>query len=367
MKRGLVITVVLGILLVFIKYYISDYTIEYKVNNYDIYTKYEDKRLYFEIKKENELYNFDIYTKRNISKIKIEKIVEIKDETTNCIYPVIENVEAYPLCYENGVYKDYNLIDSSLLEEYKKEIINIDKKEKDFIYYNVLDKSEYVALWNYKGYIVMNGSSYKNVELFKKDKYDNSLSYLLNDTIYVANYDEEHEYSKLVTLNLKTLKTGTIELGVDIDYDSYIVGHIKKKLYIFDNKHSVLYEVDLKKQETKIISNNEMGYKKYNGEEFVKCSKSEYKVDKIKYEFNDSKYIYEFNEGLYKTIEDNNNIKQLINIENIKITKEHENKLYYSNKDNFYVYKPHIGNLNIFYNYELSFNNNNTIFVYIDN
>jgi hypothetical protein len=37
------------------------------------------------------------------------------------------------------------------------------------------------------------------------------------------------------------------------------------------------------------------------------------------------------------------------------------------NKDNFYIYTPSKGNVSIFYNFELSFNNNNTIFVYIDN
>ena len=102
--------------------------------------------------------------------------------------------------------KEILLIESELLLEYKKETINVEKNSKDFVYHNILDNNEYIALWNYKGYIVMNGQSYKNVELFKKDKYDNSLAYLLNDTIYMANYNEEHEYSKLVTLNLKTLK-----------------------------------------------------------------------------------------------------------------------------------------------------------------
>ena len=367
MKRGLVLTVIIGILLVMVKYYIADYDIEYKINNYDIKTVYKDKRLYYEIMKGKEIYNFEIYTKRKLSKTKIEKIKEIKDETISCIYPIIKDIETYPLCYENGIYKDYNLIESELLLEYKNEKINVEKSEKDFVYYNNLNKNEYVALWNYKGFIVMNGSSYKNIELFKKDKYDNTQSYLLDSTIYTANYDENHEYTKLIALNLKNLKKSEIEIGYHIDYDSYIVGNIKKKLYIFDNKHSKLYEIDLKKKETKIISSNEIGYKKYNGKEFVKCSKSEYKVDKIKYNFEETNHIYEVNNGIYKTIKDNKNIKQLINNEEIIKLKDFEEKLYYSNKDNFYIYTPLNGSEPVFYNYELSFNNNNSIFVYIDN
>lgn len=367
MKRGLVFTIIIGIILVIVKYYTADYSIEYKINNYKINTNYKDERLYYEISNGNEIYNFEIYAKRKLSKTKIDNIKEIKDDTINCIYPTIKNIQTYPLCYENGIYKDYNLIESDLLLEYKKEIVNVEKSEKDFVYYNNLNKNEYIALWNYKGFIVMNGTSYKNVELFNKDKYDNTQSYLLDDTIYTANYDENHEYTKLILLNLKTLKKSEIEIGYNIDYDSYIVGHIKKKLYIFDNKHSKLYEIDLKKKETKIVSSNELGYKKYNGEEFVKCSKSEYKVDKIKYNFEETNHIYETNDGIYKTIKDNKNIKQLINNEKINIIKDFEDKLYYSHKDNFYIYMPSNGSKSVFYNYELSFNSNNAIFVYIDN
>lgn len=367
MKRGLVFTVIIGILLVIIKYYVADYSIEYKINNYEIKTNYKDNRLYYEISKDDKVYNFEIYSKRKLSKSKIEKIKEIKDESISCIYPIINDFETYPLCYENGIYKDYNIIESELLLEYKNEVVNVEKSEKDFIYYNNLNKDEYVALWNYKGFIVMNGNSYKNVELFQKDKYDNTQSYLMDGIIYTANYDEEHEYSKLIALNLKSLKKSEIEIGYNIDYDSYIVGHIKKKIYIFDNKHSKLYEIDLRKKETKIVSSNEQGYKKYNGEEFVKCSKSEYKVDKIKYNFEETNHIYEVNDGLYKIIKDNKSIKQFINNEEIIKHREFKDKLYYSNKDNFYIYTPLNGKELVFYNYELSFNNNNTIFVYIDN
>lgn len=367
MKRGLIISIIFGIILVFVKYYVSNYSISYKVNNYDIKTIYKDKRIYYEIKNKNELYNFDIYMKRTLSKTKIEKIKVIEGETFKCIYPTIKNVETYPLCYENGIFKDYNLIESELLSEYKEENINIEKTNKDFVYHNVLNNKEYIALWNYKGYIVMNGKSFKNVELFKKDKYDNSLAYLMDDTIYTANYNEEHEYSKLVTLNLKNLKKEEIAIGYNIDYDSYIVGHIKKKLYIFDNKHSKLYEIDLKKEKATVIASNELGYKKYNGEEFVKCSKSEYKVDKIKFNNNSSIYTYNYNEGIYKTIGENTKLKQLIHNSDIQIEKEFQNKIYYALEDNFYVYSPNNGSELVFYNYELSFNNKNTIFAYIDN
>lgn len=366
MKRKLIIISLFTITLVIIKFCVSDYKIDYRVNNYEINAQYKNNRLYFEIKKDK-IYNFDIYMKREVKKTMISNIVEIGDETFNCIYPVINNVKTYPLCQMNNEYVDYNLIDSPLLDKYKTKPKEINKPNKDFVYYNNLSKKEYIAIWNYKGYIVMNGDSYQNVEMIKKGRYDNSLGYLIKNTLYMPNYDEEHEFSKLITLNLETLEKGTIELGRKIDYDAYVVGNIKNILYIFDNKHDILYEINLKKQETKIKASNSKGYVKYNGEEFEKCSKSEYKVNKIKYNSTSSLYTYKVDNGIYKTIKDNKKISTKILNKDVHIVSENENILYYTDEDNFYKYTPLKGAELIFYNYEQEFNNENEIFVYTDN
>lgn len=368
MNKKLIISIFICILIIIIKYRFSNYTIEYKISDYDVKTIYKDKRLYYEIKdKNNNIYNFDIYVKKNPGKLKINKIKEIEGDNFSCIYPTIKNIETYPLCYQDKIYTDYNLIESDLLEEYKTEIISLEKPKEDFIYNNNLSKNVYVALWNYKGYIVMNDKNYYNVEIFKKDKYDNNLAYLKDNKIYMADYDSEHEYNKLIVLNLETLKTSEIELKYNIDHDSYFVGNIKNNLYIFDNKHSILYEINTKNNEINIKSNNEKGYVKYDGKKFVECSKKEYKTDKITYNVEDSKYIYKIENGLYKAIDDNKKLYQKINNDNIIKIKEEDNKLYYINKDNFMLYEPSKGNKKIFYNYEMTFNNSNVVFVYIDN
>ena len=318
MKKALMYSILIFIILIIIKYGFSNYTISYKLNNYEIKEVYKNKRFYYEIKDENNLvYNFDIYSKRKFFKTKISKIKVIEDETFKCIYPTIKGQNTYPLCYSNNEYTDFNLIDSPLLLEYKQESINVEKAEKDFIY-----------------------------------------------TIYMANNDEEHEYTSLVTLNLTNLNKGKIDLGYTLDFDSYIVGNIKNNLYIFDNKYSILYEINTKNKKVKIIANNEKGYVKYENGEFVSCSKNEYKVNKIKFNTNTSKYKYTLNNGTYKTINENKNLLQKINNNDINIIKEKDNKIYYNFEDNFYIYEPSNNNL-IFYNYELTFNSNNTMFVYI--
>ncbi|MGM9878345.1 MAG: hypothetical protein ACI33S_06840 [Bacilli bacterium] len=367
MKKLLSYSIIICFILIFVKYRYSDYDIKYEIGDYKIRTSYSDKRLYYEITDGNKTYNFDVYMRRSLSKKNITNIKTIEGDNFNCIYPVVKDIETYPLCYIGDEFTDYNLIDSELLESYKKETINIEKSEKDFIYYNNLDNSEYIALWNYKGYIVMNGKTYNNIDLFKKDKYDNTLSYLIKDTLYIADYDQEHEYNKLITLNLKTLKKSEIILNKKIDFDSYFVGHINKKLYIYDNKNSILYEIDIRNGETEIKGNNEIGFVKYNNGKFIVCSKSEYKINKIKYDINESIYIYTNNNGLFKTIKENSKLIQKITNDDVKLIKENNNKIYYLDVDSFYMYTPNNGNELIFYNYELSFNNENTIFVYLNN
>lgn len=368
MKKSLFLIIIISLIAIFAKYYISNYKIEYKVNGYDVTTIYKDSRFYFEIIKDL-TYNFDIYEKRKLSKTKLSNIEELELTNYTCIVPYIDNKKTYPLCYdkENKEYIDYNLIDDELLVEYQNKSNTDSKPDKDFIYYNLLKNNEFMALWNYKGYIVMNGDSYKNINIFKKDRYDNSISYMIKNTIYMPNYDEEHEYSKIVTFNIETQKIDYINLDKKIDFDSYIVGDIKNKLYIFDNKNSILYELNLKKNKLDILSNNEKGFVKYKDGEWVTCSKTEYKIDKIKYNENsDSNYIYTIKDGtLYKKIKNNESINTKISNNITNIIFEYKDDIYYIYEDNLYLYNPINGNNKVFYNYELNFNKDNTIFTYI--
>ena len=364
MKKALIYSILGIMLIIFIKYYNSNYNVNYKLDNYSIKTVYKDNRIYYEINDGYNYYNFDLYTSRGMSKKLIYEINVIEGDNFNCIYPLIKDINTYPLCYLDGVFTDYNLIDSELLDSYKKQNIDVSKPEKDFVYYNNLKSDEYVALWNYKGYNIMNGKSYKNIELFKKDKYDNSLAYLLNDNIYMANNDEDHEYTSLIKLNITNNSYDKIDIGYNIDFDSYFVGSVKNNIYIFDNKYSILYEFNTKKKETKIIGNNEKGFVKYLNGKFVPCSKTEYKIDKIKYDKQNSLYEYKKDNGFYKSIIDNKKITQKLFDKDITKLKEYNNEIFYSFEDSMYHYEPETGSKKIFYYYELSFNSNNMIFIY---
>ena len=367
MKKGLFLIIIVTLIAVLTKFYISNYKIEYNVNDYDVKTIYKNKRFYFEIKKDK-IFNFDIYSKRKLSKTKVYKIEELDLANYYCIIPFIKDMKTYPLCYskETQEYIDYNLINDELLADYQYKSNLNSKPEKDFEYYNLLKENEYIALWTYKGYIIMNGKSFKNVNIFKKDRYDNSLSYIIDNTIYMPNYDEEHEYSKMIKLNLETHKIDSISLEKKIDFDSYIVGNIKNKLYIFDNKNSILYELNLKNSKLSVIGNTEKGFIKYKDGKWLICSKTEYKINKIKIDnHKDSNYTYKIKNGLFKQIKENNNITTKISDNISNIIYEYNDDIYYIYEDNLYLYNSLKGNNKVFYNYELNFNKDNTIFMYI--
>ena len=60
MNKKLIIFLLCYIFIIIFKYFISDYTVNYKLNNYEVSIKYRDKRYYVEINKDYK-YNFDIY------------------------------------------------------------------------------------------------------------------------------------------------------------------------------------------------------------------------------------------------------------------------------------------------------------------
>ena len=135
MKKSIGIIFLILLVLVLIKYFSSNYEINYKLDGYNVKTIYKNKRYYISI---NDKYDFDIYKKRGMSKLKIKKIETIESEDLKCVYPVIKNVDTHPLCYLKDEYIDYNLIDDELLSKYKKEFDSV--SEGNFYFNKNLSK-----------------------------------------------------------------------------------------------------------------------------------------------------------------------------------------------------------------------------------
>ncbi len=365
MKKKLIITIIVFLTVVVLKYTFSNYDIKYKVDGYEVKSNLYYHRLYTEIAGK---YNFDIYTNSK-KKIIIKRVNSINIDNYECIIPIINGIDTYPLCYDTNEKTniDYYLIDNDILNEYKSNVQTNDKKDKDYVFYNNLKNNVYIALWTYKGYTIMDNNGYKNITLFDKDRYDNDLAYQIDNRIYMPNYNMEHEFNELYSFDIKNGNYYKIPLTKKIDYDSYIVGNIGKKIYLYDNKNSKLYEINIKNGKIKTIGSSENGYVKYYNGKFITCSKNDYKIDKVKItEEEKSNYIYESDIATYKMFKDNKDIKSKIVDNKIDIIKEYKDDMYYKYKDIFYVYNPKFGSTKIFYDSELSFNNSKSIFVYID-
>ena len=98
-------------------------------------------------------------------------------------------------------------------------------------------------MWNYNGYVVINGNSYENVKLFDSEKYDNSLSYIIDNKIYIADYDSDHEYNKLIILDVENLKYEEVDLGYNIDFDSWEMKLVNKWNLIHDEQAPELVNI----------------------------------------------------------------------------------------------------------------------------
>lgn len=361
MKKSIIIVFLILIVIVLNKYFTSNYEINYKLDGYNIETIYKNKRYYVSI---NNKYNFDMYKKRGLSKLKIKKIEKIESENLECILPLIKDVDTYPLCYLNDEYVDYNLIDNELLSKYKKEVDSA--SEGNFYFNENLDKNEYIYLWNYKGFYKMNSNILETIDMFKEGKYDNSLMYQFDSEIILPNYNEEYFFKSLCLINMLSGKSNLITSNYEISYNSYIVGNIKNKIYLFDQKELKLYEINTKKLTIKLVGSEELGYFKYENNKKINVKVSEYKNKEINYKDEIiSNYKYEVIEDtLYKTFNENMNLKlKIFEGKNIKIISEYNDILYFVSEDKLYKYDS-INLYKIFNYFELNFNNNSIIYIY---
>lgn len=363
MKKKIFIIFIIILLIIVIKYFFSDYKIKYSIDNYNIVSTYSKNRYYIEI---DGKYNFDFYYRRSLSKIKILFIKEIIDGDIRCVYPKIKGITTYPLCYKGKEYTDYNLLDSTKLDVYKSEI-KYSELDDTFSYNKNLDKNEYVLVYNYKGFYKMNYNQKNEIDIFKEDRYENSLMYSINNKILFPDYDEEYIFKDFYLLNIENSKYKKIKTKYEISYDSYVVGNIKNKVYLYDIKNSNLYEININTLKVNLIGYKEIGYYKIINGKKEEVEKQEYDNKSIIYaseENNNCTYFVE-NNAIYKKLKDNGSLNQKIfESDEIKIIDQNKNNLYFISGDIFYKYNPQNGTQRIFNYFELNFNKNAIIYVY---
>lgn len=361
-KKLLVIILLILYILILLKYNISSYEINYKIGKYNITEKYVNKKYIYEINKEHH-FVIDFYEDRKLSKKLITDIKEYKKQDYICYKVIYKNMEDSLTCFEGEESISPYLIKSQeLLNELGINELELKSESNDFKFYNNLDKNTFIALWNYKGYYIMNGEDILSIDIFKNTKYDNSLSVLIDENIILPDYDKEHEFKNFKKMNLKTGNIETIESKYTIDYDSYVSGINKKMGYIFDNKYSKLYEINTRKNNVTEIGNEKKGFIKIENNKKVNATKKEY-AEKITYfEKYESNYI--ISDNLYRVYNKNYKVK-IFDSNEVTLIKEFEDKLYFLYKDDLYLYNN--GNIEkILHYFELNFNSKNMIFIYME-
>lgn len=348
MKKYIYYLIGVIFIIIIIKYFTSNYEINYQIKDYQIKEIVKNETTYIEVKYDNNIYTCLINKKRNIFKKMIKKITkeEINDKT--CLTIDI----GYTICND----KD-NLVTLDVLNDSIRYI----KNEKDFYYNKNLEKKEYLLIWKYDGFYYLNDDEYKSINIFNKDRYSNDLMIQIENYLIFPKYDDEYMFNDFIILNIKTGDYSTIKTKYNISYEAYYSGNHKNKVYLFDNKNNNLYEINYKKNKVKIVGDTINGFFKYVNNKKVECGLSEYKEKKITYFKEEAKNIIVNNN--YLSFINNKNIRLKFFNEDVNVIDVVNNKIYFIYKDNIYKYEE--GKiLEIAHFFELNFNNKNNVFIY---
>lgn len=370
MKR--VVVGVLSILLIamLVKYFVSSYDIKYSINDIEVHEKYKSGNYYFELKKDI-TYNFDISMSRKITKSVINRIEVIENSDEVCLLPIIKGTKTYPVCSKDGKQTSYYYMETNELKDFIASL-NIEEKTENtnetFKFYNNLTDDEFIAVYNYRGFYILNGNKIKTVNIFNSDRYDNTLCEQV-DNYLIFPEESEFNFRNFIVLDLKTAKYTIIKSRYDISFDSIMLGHIKRKVYILDQKNGKEYEINLRKKEVEEIGNYEQGFKVYKDGKFKTALISEVK-DSVPFNINKSKSLYEYlikDNSLYKINKNNKELKTLIYKGNVEIKNEKDNSLIFLDGNTLYKYNPLFGLKRILVNDELKYSKINTIYIYNNN
>lgn len=340
-----------------------NYEINYTINNFNIKESYntDTKSYYFLISREDLKYDYSYYSSYSPKRKLITKILVNDNDEVNCIYPKIKNKESTPICYLIGSLTDYNLIEDNWLDKYRTNIKNTKNTYKDIKINNYFNSS--YVVWNYRGFYYLKKGINKEIKLFNKDVFIDELTILVDNILFVPDYNEKHFFNKIYLIDMETGKYKTWELNYDISFDSYILGINNKRIYIVDKKNIIEYEIYPKRERINVLGDVDKTGKIFDSN--WKDINLERLVNK-NYSFSkDLVYNYEvLNNKLYRTYKDSELKTIISNIENPTIVYTNNENVYYLKDDKLYSYNSKYGEKYLMEYFEWNFNYLNKIFVF---
>lgn len=366
------------------------HTINYNVGNFNIKETYssKDNNYYFIIKSEKYNTNFQIKENYKKSEKIIKKLYYKKIDDYKCLLPIFkgDNQIIDIMCTKDNVIYYANTINNDNIEKefkkygyinkYKDKAKQIRVSNTQSIYKENIKKNTYIALETYKGLKLFNGKE-TEIKLFENDVYKKPISIFTNKYYLVADYNSEYTFNKMYLINIINGEKITIRSYDDISFDSYIMGEVDGKIYLFDKENSKQYEIDLEEKMVNIIGNKN-NIKYYNGKwnkinlneaksgklfTTYKEIKDYEKVDKI----NNYYYFYKKVNNKYEVYRADKNNKELktylfdtTDITNITYIKDN---IYYKKNNIFNIYSKN-GSRKLISDKEIEFNSDISFGIY---
>ncbi len=354
MKKNIIF--VLGFIFIFFIYQLvvnhpKDYELIYNINSYNIKESYskKDKAYYLNIYDDSTNYSFFLKRKYSKKRKLLENIDIYTDDEKTCVKPIVKNETFQYVCNKDNDYFMY--LSNSLIESDKEKIDSIDVYNKDFTYY-IFD-----------GYGVKNVVTKKKIHFFNNEHYENALSYKGNNFILFANYDDERVFNKFYLIDKESEDYFEIvNENYEISYDSYFLGMVKNKVYLFDKKNMKEYSIDIKKRVIKLISKGDKGL-------FYDLGFDEILLSKLKYETNlfNTGFLVDYeidNSTLYKKYNNSVNRIKITDYSVKTIVSASDEEIFYISDDSLYSYNDTSGNTLLLTNFDWKFNYKNNIYVF---
>lgn len=289
MKKIFVSITILYIFLFFLEfsfnYFKKHHEVTYKIDNIEIKedyrgnTKEEENNYYLELKTEKNTFYIQTYEDFKKEKRIIKQVKYYSDDNYECILPIFKKntVLTDLICIKDGKQINYNTIQNSQIteflntiseypkENYKDNLENVIMRNQTRFYPSNLPKDHYIALTYYKGLLVADETSFREIELFKKDVYTQKIKAFTNNKYLIINYNNNYDSNEFYVVNLKTRQYDAFGSNNTIKYDAYIQGTLENSVYLFDKDSKNQYQLDLKEKTITRIGNTNTGIKYYDG------------------------------------------------------------------------------------------------------
>lgn len=366
LKKQVILVPIIVLIIIILVFIISknknnSYSIEYKINNYNIDESYDKDYLSysFQIEYNNKKYPF-IYKSDRLKDKKIIKDIDyIEKDNISCLNIISNYFETVPLCYEEDTLEDVNLIDMEELNKYQNKLSKDEKKLNNYTLYN---NDNNILIWAYKGFNYIKDGTINEIKLFNKDIYSIPFYITFNNYILIPDYEQDYTFNLIYLIDTNNMKVSKWKIKYNISFNSIYLGQNDKSIFIFDKQNKKEYELVPHKQKIRIVGSKDKGII-YEYGKSKKVSKSNIIYNNVSFKYHNI-YNYELIDNkIYLSYMDQT-IKYLITKQPVdKIAFINNDTIYYTSEDKLYGYTPTKGEYLIMSYNEFIYNKNIPIYI----